>query len=174
ICKTEIERIKQYISEGRLWELLEQRSRSHPSLFKAFKTLCKYSEYLERETPSYKRRGILIFEETSLRRPEVLRYKKKLKNYRQPKGVKNLLLLPEPDSKPFHSSSQYKKVERIIGLQSNFHVCFYSIPFGVIPIELDEVYPLSQYETCPPFSYEMKKDLAESIKQYIKSKKYDK
>lgn len=175
VCKMEIERIKQCISEGRLWELLEQRSRSHPSLLKAFKTLCKYSDYLERETPSYKHRGIFIFGETSLRRPEVLRYKKKLlENYRPPKGRKNLLLLPEPDSKPFHTSSQYKKVEKMIGLKSNVHICFYSIPFGVIPVELDEIYPLSQYETCPPFSFEMKKDLAESISEYIKSKKYGK
>lgn len=173
VCKTEIERIKQCISEGRLWELIEQRSRCHPKLLKALKTLCKYSEYLEKETPSYKPRGIFIFEETSLRRPEVLRYKMKLKeNYKVPKGKDRLILLPEPDSKPFHASSQYRKVEKIISSKPNIHICFYTIPFGVIPVELDDIYPLSQYETCPPFNSEMKKSLTESIMEYIQNKKY--
>ena len=175
-CKTEIERIKQYISEQRLWELIEQRSRSHPQMLKGFRTLCKYSKHLIDGTPAYKSRGIFIFDETSLSRPEVLRYKQKLKeNHRTPKEKKKLLLLlPEPLCKPFHTSPQYKKIEKIIASKPGIHVCFYSIPFGVIPLELDDVYPLSQYESCSPFNSEMKKELADSITTYIKNKKYNK
>jgi len=78
VCKIEVERIKQSIIEGRLWELLELRARSHPALFQAFKVLSKYSKILMENTPVYKFRGMFIFDEISLYRPEILTHKTKI------------------------------------------------------------------------------------------------
>ncbi|MCX8176314.1 MAG: tRNA guanosine(15) transglycosylase TgtA, partial [Candidatus Bathyarchaeota archaeon] len=75
VCWREIQRIKQYISEGKLWELLELRARAHPSLFKAFNLIAKLSKLFLNDTPLFKERGMFIFDEISAKRPEVISYK---------------------------------------------------------------------------------------------------
>ena len=53
------------------------------------------------------------------------------------------------------------------------HVCFYSAPFGVVPLELDEVYPLSQHETALPLDCEVKDYVATQVAEYIKRSSYE-
>ena len=52
--------------------------------------------------------------------------------------------------------------------------CTYAAPFGVIPTELDEVYPLSQYEITTPFDVEMKDYTAKQVANYIEATLYKK
>jgi hypothetical protein len=52
-------------------------------------------------------------------------------------------------------------------------VCFYAAPFGVIPIELDEVYPLSQHETALPLDKETIDYVANQVVGYIKRTNYE-
>ena len=52
------------------------------------------------------------------------------------------------------------------------HVCFYAAPFGVIPLELDEVYPLSQHEVSMPFDCEVTEYVATQVAFYIKRTEY--
>jgi predicted RNA-binding protein len=47
------------------------------------------------------------------------------------------------------------------------HICFYAAPFGVIPYELDEVYPLSQHETVLPLDDETVSYVADQVTRYI-------
>jgi len=51
-------------------------------------------------------------------------------------------------------------------------VCFYAAPFGVIPIELDETYPLSQHETVQPLDKETITYVANQIRDYINRTNY--
>jgi len=53
-------------------------------------------------------------------------------------------------------------------------VCFYAAPFGVIPIELDEVYPLSQHETAMPLDKETIAYVVNQIVDYINRTNYKK
>jgi predicted RNA-binding protein len=53
-------------------------------------------------------------------------------------------------------------------------VCFYAAPFGVVPIELDEVYPLSQHETVLPLDKETIEYVANQIADYISRTDYRK
>ncbi|MEM2150743.1 MAG: hypothetical protein QXG68_04340, partial [Candidatus Bathyarchaeia archaeon] len=55
---------------------------------------------------------------------------------------------------------------------SAIHVCFYSPPFGIIPIELSETYPLYQYEYAYPPDAETVKYVAERILEYIAAAPY--
>jgi 7-cyano-7-deazaguanine tRNA-ribosyltransferase len=176
--QAEVQRVKQSIVEGRLWELLELRAKAHPSLSQAFQRIAKYAEWMEKFTPSIKPRGLLIYGEHSLRRPEILRHRwKMLKSYEKPPSSKLLVLLPEPDSKPFHlsSSGKIKKIlEAIPAGGKAVHFCFYSPALGIVPLELDEVYPLSQFEAAQPYSLEMKRNLAAYIVEYVKTQNYSK
>jgi predicted RNA-binding protein len=52
------------------------------------------------------------------------------------------------------------------------HVCVYAAPFGVIPLELDEVYPLSQHETTLPLDKETVEYVAAQAVDFIKRNGY--
>lgn len=147
----EIQRIKQAIREGRLWELVEYRCRGHPSLLGALKNLKKHEDYLERNSPVTHSRGLLYLDSTGLARPEIVRHRKKLVSWRFADD-KIFVLLPEPGSKPFHRSREIKRLrshlKKELGARfENLELCVFSVPFGVTPLELDETFPLSQYET---------------------------
>ena len=174
----ELRRIKQAITEGRLWEHLEMRAHGHPALLQAVKNVGKYSEYLEKQSPVTKRNGIFFFSSLGLTRPEVVSYRKRLLNRYSPRPkAKILLLLPQTRMKPFHTSKEHEKVMK--GLQSlgdtlDFvHVCTYAAPFGVIPMELDDVYPLSQNEIASPFDAETVMYVAKQTANYIENTNYE-
>ncbi len=175
----EMRRIKQAITEGRLWEYLEMRAHGHPSLLQALKKLEKYSEYLEKQSPVTKRSGIFFFSSLGLARPEVVRYRKRIfDRYFPPPKAKILLLLPQTQTKPFHNSNENREIlkkiqENLDAAADTVHVCTYTAPFGVIPLELDEVYPLSQNEIASPFDVETVIYVANQVTNYIEKTSYE-
>ncbi len=174
-CATELKRIKQAIKDGRLWEHLEMRAHAHPSLLQAVKKLAKYQEFIEKHAPTIKSSGLFFFSSLGLIRPEVVHYRKNLaKRYTKPKQAKILLLIPQTQTKPFHKSKEYKQIAKTIQQSSSAHICFYAAPFGVIPIELDEVYPLSQHETVLPLDKETINYVANQIVDYLNRTNYKK
>ncbi len=176
----EIKRIKQTIVEGRLWEYLEARAHTHPALLQALKRLKQYEDYVERHSPVTKKSGLFYFGSLGLMRPEAVRYKKLLEErYSPPKEAKVLVLLPQPSKKPFHKAGEVKSLTQKIRQElpekhALFHVCVYAAPFGVIPLELDEVYPLSQNEIAEPFDQETVDYVAERVKDYVAASSYEK
>ncbi len=175
----ELRRIKQAITEGRLWEHLEMRAHGHPSLLQALKKLAKYSEYLEEQSPVTKRRGIFYFSSLGLARPEIVRHRKRMLNrYSPPPKAKILLLLPQTRTKPFHKSKEHREIlkeiqENLDAAADAVHVCTYESPFGVIPPELDEIYPLSQHEIASPLDAETIMYVAKQVTNYIEKTNYE-
>jgi len=180
ISLSEIKRVKQAIVEGRLWEHLELRAHGHPSLLKALKNLKKHEEFMEKQSPITKSGGLFFFSSLSLARPEVLRHRKRLlERYAPPKEAKVLALLPQTSMKPFHKSREHRRTLKAIQQKlgeslREIHVCTYAAPFGVIPIELDEVYPLSQYEIAKPLDAETITYVADQVANYIDAMNYNK
>jgi len=177
---SELRRIKQAIIEGHLWEHLELRAHGHPALLKALKNLKKHSEYLETQSPATKKSGLFFFSSLGLIRPEIVRHRGRLfERYSPPKEAKVLVLLPQTRTKPFHKSREYRKALRCIQQRlgdnlGRVHVCTYAAPFGVTPQELDEVYPLSQYEIATPLDDETMDYIAKQVSDYIASMNYKK
>jgi 7-cyano-7-deazaguanine tRNA-ribosyltransferase len=178
VCNAELKRIKQAIKDGRLWEHLEMRTHAHPALLQALKKLSKYEEFIEKHAPTVKKSGLFFFNSSGLMRPEVVHYRKNLKaRYTKPKQAEILLLIPQSQTKPFHKSREYKQIAKLLNSKprenlSKVHVCFYAAPFGVIPIELDETYPLSQHETVQPLDKETITYVAHQIGDYINRTNY--
>lgn len=179
VCFSEIKRIKQAIVEGRLWEYLEMKAFSHPSLLRALKKLKKYEGYIERNSPAIKKSGLFFFSSIGLSRPEIVHYRKKLrKDYENPKGAKILVLLPQTETKPFHKSKEHRKLLEEVGRRLGndiykIHFCTYAAPFGVVPTEIDDVYPLSQHEAATPFGVETINYVAEQVENYIARTNYE-
>lgn len=177
-CQAEMRRIKQAIKEGRLWEHLHIRAHNHPALLQALKRLKKCQKYIEKHSPATKRSGIFYLDHIDLTRPEIVRYRKRLKERYMPlQEAEILLLMPQTQIKPFSKSRQFKETEKILHttLQEHsdrIHVCFYAAPFGVIPPELDQVYPLSQHETIRPLDQETIHYVAKQVADYIRNTSY--
>ena len=179
VCFEEIRKIKQAIVEGRLWEHLEMRCQSHPALLQALKRIGKYAEFIERHSPIIKRSGLFFFSHLDLNRPEIVRYRKRLaENYSPPKETKILVLLPQTREKPFHKSKEQKTfskaLKRKLGEKIRLlHICTYAAPFGVVPNELDEVYPLSQNELAFPLDEETLDYVAKQVAEFLKRTNYE-
>ncbi|HXX87920.1 MAG TPA: tRNA guanosine(15) transglycosylase TgtA [Candidatus Acidoferrum sp.] len=176
-CGAEMRRVKQAVEDGRLWEYVEMRALSHPALLQALKKVSKYKEFIEENSPSTKHSGLFFFDSLSLMRPEIVHYEKTFsQRYTKPGDADTLVLLPQTEMKPFHKSIQCKQVEKIIRQQlrkvNGFHVCFYAAPFGVIPNEIDEVYPVSQHETVVPPDSETVRYVAAQVANYVNRTNY--
>ena len=179
VCTAELKRVKQAIKDGRLWEHVEMRTHAHPALFAAMKKLKNHEDFIEKHSPTAKKSGLFFFSSVSLSRPEVSHYRKRmLKRFSPPENARVLLLAPQTRKKPFHKAHDFNRVKQAaknLGeeLASKVHVCFYAAPFGVIPLELDEVYPLSQHEIALPLDQETVEYVANQVSEYIKQTRYE-
>jgi 7-cyano-7-deazaguanine tRNA-ribosyltransferase len=180
VCQAELNRIKQAIRDGRLWEHMEMRAHAHPALMSGLKKLKNYENFIAKHSPTAKRSGLFFFDSPDLSRPEIVQYRNRLsENYSPPEAGTILLLVPQTRCKPFHKAREFQKIKQLLKglnpeLSRNIHVCFYAAPFGVIPLELDEVYPLSQHEAALPLDKETIEYVAEQVADYVKRSEYTK
>ena len=178
VCIAELRRIKQAIRDGRLWEHTEMRLHAHPALLSALKRLRTHEDLLETYSPTSKRSGFFYFDSVGLLRPENTHYRKRLsERYTPPQDASLLLLVPQTRNKPFHKAPEFKKIRQLFRslgteLCVQVHVCIYSVPFGLVPLELDEVYPLSQHEIAHPFDCETANYVANQTAEYVKRSTY--
>jgi 7-cyano-7-deazaguanine tRNA-ribosyltransferase len=171
----EIKRVKTYIREGRLWDLLLERSQAHPSLVDALRKILGYSDKIEPFTPYSKgRRGLFIFDGRSLRRPQVMRTRERLERYikyyvgeRMTRGS-TAILIPAGSQKPFSGSPDYIEALRNVGeMGDEIHFLFYTPYFGIVPEDLEDTYPFSQHEAPEHMDLDVLRDLAEILYRYI-------
>jgi 7-cyano-7-deazaguanine tRNA-ribosyltransferase len=155
------------------------RAHAHPALLTAVKKLENYGDFIEKHSPTVKKSGLFFFSSVGLARPEVVHFRHGLlERYCPPEDAKILLLVPQTRSKPFHKAHEFKKVKQVLqrldkALLANIHVCFYAAPFGLIPLELDEVYPLSQHETALPLDKETIQYVADQVAGYVNRTQYE-
>ena len=172
-CQSELQTVKQAVVDGRLWELLETRSRNHPALHRAFQRVLHYAKNLERETPVRKRKGPFVTTVESLSRPEVLRHQDRLlERYEVPSRAKVVLLLPESYLKPFRESLGKSRSLAKIEQRSDLHICSYGLAFAVVPYELLDVYPLSQTEDALSSTATTVRHASKRIEGYLKAATY--
>ena len=141
----EINRVKQAIKEGRLWEYLESRSKEHPSLRSAFEVIKKYLWYIEKYTPYSKAspRALLLYDYDSIYNPKLKLFRKNVMKY-VVKASKRILLLPAI-SKPYKDQVFVDKVLKYIRFRYE-EIFFYNPFLGIIPWGLTEIYPVFQHE----------------------------
>lgn len=165
----EIRLIRQAIVEGSLWELVEQRCRAHPFLLEALRSLKNYSVDLEKYDPPYKKSAFFYSGPESLRRPEVYRHLKKMENITHSKSV---LLLPrsgKPYSERLYELPQkfYSTGDVTVNSPEDMQVTVVDVPFGVIPLELDQVYPLAQNESPDDYDEDSIKMVKGVLQDYL-------
>ena len=142
----ELRLIRQAIYDGNLMELVEERCRAHPALLEAVRHLGNYSSEMEKYDPRSKKSAFFYTGSESLCRSEVLRHMQKLRS--MPKK-RDLIILP-PTRKPYSKFISGKLGEFYIYGDENeidlddVDFMVLDIPFGLVPLQIDELYPLSQ------------------------------
>jgi 7-cyano-7-deazaguanine tRNA-ribosyltransferase len=136
----EIGRVRQAIKGGELWELAERRCRAHPSLLEGLKELRKHNEWLERFEPVSRHTALMYTGPETIHRPILYRFRARLQSRYSSPRPRTLVMFPEA-AKPYglHYASAMEKVQEVC----NAHFLVKSA-FGPVPIELDEMYPISQ------------------------------
>jgi len=185
ISFAEIRKIKQAIINGSLLELVENRCRSHPYLLDALRGLKKYKNMLEEFDPAYKKSAFFYSGPESLNRPEIYRHLKRLK--RLPK--KDRLVLLPPFKKPYSkniktillNNPEIENINDLVGelykiqnssdaeLNDSVQIAVLDYPFGIIPLEVDEVYPLAQNEAPSCLDEDSKKFIQDTLRDYMEN-----
>ncbi|QGA67758.1 tRNA guanosine(15) transglycosylase TgtA [Sulfolobus sp. E11-6] len=170
----EFKATKQAIKEGRLFEYLQEKAYSHPAVYSAFKRLIKYKEYLEKYDPRVRGdpKGLLLFDNKSLHRPEIIRHSRFLERYVQKKDKIHIYCYDKTISDTAYD--YIKSIKETIPNHNTGDI-FIAIPFfGLIPLEVSDSYPLSQFEIPNEVDEDVIADMKTKIISFLKSKNYQK
>ncbi|MEI7433272.1 MAG: tRNA guanosine(15) transglycosylase TgtA [Methanomicrobiales archaeon] len=148
VTLTEISRIRQAISDGVLWELVDERCRSHPRLLRGYRIMLSYAGELATRDRISKRRFFYRGDE-SCQRTEVLRYQKMISRFSV--GPRVLVTF---DRIPPAGVPEYDTV------------LLFRPPFGPYPVELKETFPIGQCE-LPEWDEQMVVNGCRGIKALI-------
>lgn len=108
------------------------------------------SEYMENQlqvfpriTPYIRANDIM-----SLSRPDLVEYRNRITgSYRRPNGKDILLLIPCSARKPYSQSESHRKIiDALSGLRSRVHEVIVTSPVGLVPRDLEGIYPAAFYD----------------------------
>ena len=143
--KLEVDKVKQAIYEGRLWEYVMKKARSHPKLFEMIDIMTNNSDFLSVGTPKFKERAIFLYSKEDQFRPEVQSFHNMIRKFKSKK--KKLVITKEFNTKPGYLSHQYTALKRKFKDFDSIQVCQYNPQLGLIPIEISDIFPASHHET---------------------------
>ncbi len=89
--------------------------------------------------------GIFYFGPVSNNRPELQGYKARLARVPINAGS-TVLLLPGRWRRPYRADPRYRSLVSQFEDERSVQIVFYTLPFGPVPSELDETYPVAQTE----------------------------
>ncbi|BAB65304.1 tRNA guanosine(15) transglycosylase TgtA [Sulfurisphaera tokodaii] len=164
VIKEELNAIKQAIREGRLFEYIQEKAYSHPAVYSAFKKILKYKDYLEKYDPRVKGniRGIFLFDLKSLNRPEIVRHYNFLDRINK-NNDKAIIICEKREN-------ILKKVKN----NENVDIYLFNPFYGLIPINLIEVYPYFQTEYPEEIDEDVLRYIESKIVEFVRSKGYTK
>lgn len=140
--KAEVERVKEAIFEGRLWEYINKKIRAHPRLFECSDVFTNNSTYFVKTTPMFKDKAVFLFTKEDQFRPEVISYHNIVQKFRSKKKI--LVITSEPTIRPAYLSREYVILKKSFDHDS-VQFCYYNPFLGIIPFEISDVYPAAHY-----------------------------
>jgi len=144
----ELRSIKQAIAEGRLWELLEYRSRGHPSLREALRVLTRYRGILERYNPLTKpdAKAMLLIDRSSVFNPRLDVLEKRVLQVTWESVRGKIVTVIPAYRKPYTSQAEYLLLTEKHSGAGDTRIVFLHPLIGLIPPEASSTYPFYQHE----------------------------
>jgi len=172
--------VKLAIRAGKLRELVEQRSRATPNLaahLRRFDKEC-YQFFAER-APLTREGQLFATSKESLERPEIVRFRRRLaRRYRKPTSAKVLVLLPCSSTKPYALSKTHRILFSALDRVRNrgvVHEVVLTSPLGVVPRELENLYPANAYDlpVTGHWDEDEKLMIRETLEALLERSRYD-
>lgn len=132
MLREEVEACKEAIAEGRLWDLVEERSMVHPRLREAFVELIRNRDLLAEGTPLMKDKGLLVRSQEDLLRPELSAAQSKARTAVKRSSGKAILV------------AKGARMPRSRGPSGGADGYRFHPALGMYPAELDSTYPFGQ------------------------------
>lgn len=176
----ELRLVNNTIINGQLRDLVEQRVRSDPLLTSILRIL-DYTQYefFEERTPITKNATVRATSLEALWRPEVKRFQQRvMKQYCKTNSQKILLLLPCSAKKPYSTSKSHYFYQKAIQATKNpgvIHEVIITSPLGLVPRELELVYPASNYDTTVTdvWDHEEQSMIQQQLRTFVEKHAYD-
>ncbi len=175
----EMRAVRQAIRLGTLRELAERRAVADPWSIAVLRHL-DLREYAFQEPFFPVADGsVRAYTPAALTRPDVERFRRRLvERYTKPPSARVAVLLPCSARKPYSRSRSHRLFREAIrrsGRASAVHEVILTSPFGVVPRELEVVYPIRSYDV--PVTGDWSRDEAEavteSLARYLAQNRYD-
>ena len=144
--KLEVDKVKQAIHEGRLWEYVIKKARAHPKLFEMIEVMTENYEFLGLGTPKFKEKAIFLYDKEDQFRPEVQSFHNTVRRFKSNK--KKIVIIKEYNTKPGYLSPQYVGLKKKFKDFDSIQVCQYNPHLGLIPIEISDIFPAAHHETA--------------------------
>ncbi len=143
--KEEVDKVKEAIHEGRLWEYAVKKARSHPKLFETIDVFTQNQQFFADTSPKFKEKAIFLFAKEDQYRPEVSAYHSTVRRFRSNKDA--IVIVPDGAMRPFYLSAEYNLLKKKFKKEyEKIQFCQYNPFLGIIPLEISDLYPASHYE----------------------------
>ncbi len=147
VLKSEISIIKEKIIRNDLRNYVESKCKTDTYLSGILR-LYDQSRYYTNSTAIYKNGQLISTSSESLLRSDVKTFYSRIhERYKKPKKD-ILLILPCSSKKPYSLSKSHRKIMNTIGENKRYiHEIILTSPLGIVPRELEIIYPSSFYDT---------------------------
>jgi len=173
VLDKEVKKVKERIIAGNLREYVELKVRASTFSTAVLRILdTEEEEYFERRTPVARNQRMEANTMESLKRVEVKRFAHRVLERYEPPKRKILLILPCSAKKPYSKSPSHAKfIEAIENYRGYIHELILTSPLGVVPRELEMVYPAAFYD-IPVTGYwdaEEREWVSSCLRAYLKN-----
>jgi len=165
----EIRKIRNAISNGNLWELVERRANSNPYLLEAMNLLRSkdVKDFLEQFEPVSKNKALFYTGPNSIHRPIVHRCHKRLSDRYQTSFDTTIVF---PDGEKPYSIYYHDQIKEIRRKNCETNILIDSA-LGPVPVELDEMYPFAQSVFPEIIDKESEEEITKIFDNFTKGKK---
>ncbi|HLQ03536.1 MAG TPA: tRNA guanosine(15) transglycosylase TgtA, partial [Nitrososphaerales archaeon] len=139
LLRKELMTCREAVTEGRLWDLVEERAAAHPRLSEAFREMAAQTGLMKTGTSLFRERGLFLRSETDEQRPELKLASERLGSVKRRGNNSRALLLP------LTRARRPPGVEPLLVKKLGTVDLYRQHPrLGVYPAELDFIYPFTQ------------------------------
>ena len=171
----ELRNIREQIRSGSLREYVERQCRARPWLTAVLRLIDAQYDFLEKRTPILRSNTLYANTSESLNRVEIRRFAQRvLERYTAP-DLDTLVLLPCSAKKPYSISLSHQKFINALGKYRKFvHEVIITSPMGVVPRELELMYPAAHYDTPVTGHWDLEERawVGGCLRQYLQKNKY--
>ena len=144
----ELRTVREHIRAGHLREYVERQCRARPWLTAALRIIDAQYEFLEKRTPIFRAATLYANTSESLNRVEIRRFAQRVVERYTVPDLDTLVLLTCSAKKPYSVSLSHQKFINALGKYRKFvHEVIITSPMGVVPRELELIYPAAHYDT---------------------------